>query len=253
MSFIATICLLIANFGQASYGKDIVRIAAGEWPPYLSENMPGHGVAAQIITDIFAELGYQVEYRFLPWPRAFKEAKAGNFDGTAVWLKNDERLADFYYSNPVIRERHVLFHMRELPFSWESIQDLQGLKIGGILNFSYGDEFDKAEKSGKIHVDRTNTDVQNFRKLLAGRIQIYPQELQVSINVLQTNFSPEEVSRITYHAKPLMEKDSFLLLSKKIKRNQDLINLFNYKLDRLKESGKYQKYFPRSQEISPSK
>ncbi|MBI9091175.1 MAG: hypothetical protein JEZ12_18335 [Desulfobacterium sp.] len=67
----------------------------------------------------------------------------------------------------------------------KNIDDLHGLKIGGIIKFSYGEEFDKAEDSGKLNVQRVSTDVQNIKKLLAGRFHIYPQEINVGFYTYQ--------------------------------------------------------------------
>lgn len=225
------------------FSKETIKIAVGNWPPYLSEKMEHKGIVAQIITEIFSAEGYNVEFRFFPWARAYVETKQGSFDCTGVWLKKPEREADFYYSDPVIKEKTVFFHLKDFKFDWNKIDDLYGLKIGGIIRFSYGEEFDNDLKLGKIKVDRTSTDVQNFKKLLAKRLDIYPQEINIAYNVLRSDFKPEEIQLITYHPKTLMENESYLLFPKNVARSKVLIKIFNKNLKHLKDSGKYQQYF----------
>lgn len=239
---LAILFMFIINFDTA-LAEETIRIATGNWPPYLSRDLKHNGIAAHIISDIFASEGFKVEFDFVPWARAYELSKKGDYDGTAVWLKKPERETDFYFSDPVVKEKHVFFHLKSFKFEWNSIDDLQGLKIGGIAKFSYGEAFDKAEKSGKLQVDRTTNDISNFKKLLGQRLQIYPQEINVGHYVLQTNFKPEDIQRITSNPKLLMSNFSYLLLSKKIERNKALIVKFNNELQRLKSSGKYDRYF----------
>ena len=49
--------------------RQTLHISAGEWPPYLSSQLPQQGVMAHLLRDVLADEGYQVEFRFLPWPR----------------------------------------------------------------------------------------------------------------------------------------------------------------------------------------
>jgi len=64
--------------------------------------------------------------------------------------------------------------------------------------------------------------------------------------MLQKNFSVDEIKSIKYHKKLLSTAPSSLIFSKKIKRNERLIRLFNKGLKQLKDSGKYGKYFEES-------
>ena len=235
------ILLLFIN-SSPLFGQEIVRIAVGEFDPLLSEKLANKGVAAQIITDIFASVGYKVEFTFLPWGRAYEEAKQGGFDGTAIWLKKPEREVDFHYSDPLIPERHVFFHLKSYPFDWKTIDDLKGIRIGGGLKHTYGEEFDNAVKQGKIILDKTDKEINNFKKLLRGRVDIYPLELFVGYGFLKSNFSKEEIEKITYHPKALVENYSHLLLTKKSGRSLAILGKFNEGLKILKKSGKYDQY-----------
>ncbi len=241
--FIISVVMVFSVNPNVAFSQETIKIAVGNWPPYFSEKLKHKGVVARMIREIFSAEGYNVTFRFFPWARAYEEAKKGRFDATGIWLKKPGRETDFHYSDPVLNEKHLFFHLKEFQFDWKNIDDLKDLRIGGIIRFSYGEEFDKAEKSGNLRVDRVSTDLQNFKKLLAGRLHIYPQEINVGFHALRSNLKPEEIQRITYHPKILMEKESYLLFSKKIKSNKALIVKFNNGLNRLKNSGNYQRYF----------
>lgn len=235
---VALLVGLFADTALAGSGK-VLRLAVGEWPPYLSADIADQGMVASAIRKIFAGEGYAVEFTFLPWARALVEAKEGRFDGTGVCLETNERRVDFLYSAAVLNERHVLFHLRKTPFDWTSVDDLKSKAIGGIVGFYYGEEFAAAEARGDLAIQRVTTDVQNFSKLLAGRVDVYPQERNVGLWVLDKHFTPDEVARVTFHPKVLMEKRSYLLFPKASPRSEELREAFDRGLKRMRDTGGY--------------
>ncbi len=230
---------VIANDVNVNKKVKTVRIAAGEWSPYMSEYLKDYGIAARIISKAFQAEGIDAEFTFLPWKRAFILAKLGKWDGTALWLKKPEREAVFYYSDPVIEEKHVFFHRKDFLFDWNRPEDLKDIALGGLVNFSYGEDIDNAIKAGIITVERVTDDIQSFRMLLSGRIQVYPQEINVGYDVLRKHFASEERQLLTHHGTPFLKSFSYLLLSKKIKKNEQLIQVFNKGLKSLKKEGNF--------------
>jgi polar amino acid transport system substrate-binding protein len=146
----------------------------------------------------------------------------------------------------VIYVTYVFFHLKSYSFNWDNIDDPQGIKIGGTFEYNYGEAFQQAEKTGKIEVQRVATDEKNFEKLLIGRIQIFPNDLDVGYDMLRKIFTPEQVQLFTHHLKPVRAEPHRLLLSKKIKRNKRMMELFNKGLKRLKASGKVEQYLAES-------
>jgi polar amino acid transport system substrate-binding protein len=225
-----------------------VRLTSGEWPPYLSENLPHFGLAARIVTEAFALKGIHVEYGYFPWARSLKLAQDGAWDGSLVWHRSPEREPDFYFSDPVVTGQNVFFHLKSKSFDWQEMKDLTGLYIGATIDYDYGEAFTQAEKAGVISVERVSSDEQNFKKLLAGRIDIFPLDLDVGLAMLRQNFTAEEIAQITYHPRPIESYPYSLILSKKVPRNQELIVLFNAGLQELIDSGKMQQFVEESRQ-----
>ena len=63
--------------GIGVHAAEVVTLASGEWAPYQSKNLKNGGFISQVITESFAEEGYEVKFVYLPWKRGFEEAKAG--------------------------------------------------------------------------------------------------------------------------------------------------------------------------------
>lgn len=236
------LCWLPGLAAQANEPQ-VLNISVGDWPPYLSTELKHNGVIAHLISDVLADEGYRVEFKFLPWPRAYAAAAAGKFDATAVWMHKAEREADFLFSAPLLDEQFVFFHLKSLPFDWQSFDDLTGMTIGGGLEYSYGPGFDAFLAEGKVKIERVSTDMQNFEKLLKERVVLYPQEINVGYSALRSHFSPEERAKITHHPKPLLVNLSYLMLPKSLASSPELMQRFNKRLQSYRDSGRYQRYF----------
>lgn len=220
-----------------------LKIAVGDWPPYLSEKLKHNGIIGHLLSDIFKEAGYDVTLTFFPWPRAYSLAKIGKQNMTGVWMHKPERESDFYYSDPVLNEKFVFFHLKTTHFDWQSLDDLRGISIGGGSEYSYGTAFDNALESGLISIERVPTKKQNWQKLLLGRIAIYPEEINVGYSSLNQYHPKEKASLITHHPKPLLNNLSYLLFPKSEDASQDLRKEFNSQLKLFREDGRYNKYF----------
>ncbi|WP_063339117.1 MULTISPECIES: substrate-binding periplasmic protein [unclassified Marinomonas] len=240
----ATFCLFISTLGQADQ-KPSVKITLGEWPPFITESQQHRGFVTHLIHDVLSEAGYAPAFAFYPWTRAYKTAALGRANATAVWMHKAEREQDFYYSEPVLNEEFVFFHLKASNFEWSEIADLSQYKLGGILSSSYGKAFDDALKQGKINIDLAPNNQVAFLKLLAGRIDALPLEKSVGLASIREQFTPEQQALITFHPKRLLENHSFLLVSKALEDSPQIIEDFNQVLMKYRKDGRYQAYFDR--------
>lgn len=238
----AVILILLVCGINIANAEQTVRIAIGEWQPYLSEHAPHYGFATHIVTESFSLQGIDVEYGFFPWKRSYMLSKQGQpWIGTGVWLHSEDRAEFFYYSDPVVPTNVAFFHLKDVGFDWSAIEDLSDLKIGVTLGYSYGPDFDTAVKKGNITTEESRTDELNLQKILKGRIDVFPGEVMVIHSLIREKFSPEIAAQFTHHSKSLHENSQHLLLSKSNPESQQLVEIFNDGLKQLKKSGRYDK------------
>lgn len=234
--------LLFALLLPLAATADEVRLTNGEWSPYLGQNLPHHGVASRIVEEAFALEGIRVRWEFYPWARALRSAERGNSDGSAVWLRSPEREQAFYISDPVVESGYYLFHRKDRPFDWQQVADLAPLRLGGAIDYDYGQAFQQAERDGLLKVKRLSSEEQGLRMLLAGRPDAFPMDKVVASDMLHSQFSREERQRLSFHPLPLRSDSLHLLLSRKVAGNAELIERFNRGLAQLRESGKIAQY-----------
>lgn len=237
---------LCFSFPVASMAKETIRLTTGEFPPFTSQNLKYNGVINRIVSAAFALEGITVEYGWYPWKRAYSQARDGNWNGSSYFKKTPEREKDFIFSDRLTSSYYVFFHKKEYDFNWSSLQDLNGIPVGGTLGYFYEEIFSPLEKSGELDVQWANNDEANLGKLLKGRIRVFPSNLDATYYLLNKKFQNSEAKEITFHPKSLSESDSYLILSKKMERNKHYMKLFNRGLKRLIDSGEYDQYFAES-------
>lgn len=239
MNRVLFLCLvLLFALTMMCQGLEKIRLTNGEWAPYLSQNLPQHGCASDIVKKAFAAVGIEVDYGFFPWKRSYKLAKEGIWNGTVVWVYTEERAKDFLYSDVVISANEYLFHLKELDLHWETIDDLAGLKIGGTLHTVYP-AFKTAEDRGIITIERSGTYANLFRRLLKKRIDAIPQVKQVGFYLIRKTLPSADQGKITYSPTIIQKRQYHLILSKSIAENAAFLRKFNEGLQIIKESGKY--------------
>lgn len=230
------------------FASETIRISAEEWLPFSSANLKYNGLMCRIITEAFALENVSVEYGFFPGARALLLVKNGEWDAVGGWTPTEERSKDHYFSDTLLDETMVFFHLKKTTFDWKALDDLVGKRIGATIDYYYGKAFEDAEKEGKLLVEYVHSDELNFRKLVAGRIDIFPANLDAGLSLLHEKFKLEEVDAITYHRLPLDQGPLVLMFSKKVEKNRRLLVLFNKGLKRLRSTGQYDLFFEESRQ-----
>lgn len=238
-----TLCLTLLLSNPSLTFSQTVTIAVGDWPPYISQDFKHNGVVTHIISDILTDMGLTATIKFMPWTRAYKHTANGIFSATGVWMHKTDREKDFIYSAPILTEQFVFFHKKSYKFNWSTVEDLTGIKMGGSLASSYGPDLDMAIKQGLIEIERITYPRKNFKKLLIGRIQLHPLEINVGYSSLKKHFTLSQQAQITHHPKPLLNNLSYVLFPKQLKESKSLVKRFNKALATYKSNGQYERYF----------
>jgi polar amino acid transport system substrate-binding protein len=143
-----------------------------------------------------------------------------------------------FSNQPVADSPVVLFHRRDKAFSWKTLDDLKGLRIGDRLgNVNGGEAYLAAEKAGEITVERVPEDEQNVKKLLMGRIDVIVGAESMIKGVLRDRFSPHEQAKIAMHPKPLHVVYGYAVFKRQLAPG--LIDAFNDGMRQLRENGRF--------------
>jgi len=237
MKFALLLVLLIGTQPSHASGKEVVKFAIGEYPPYTSTHNHEARVLETLVKAAFLEQSIEVEYLHYPWKRSMALARNGDVDGTFPWLKNADRQLDFYFSHEAVyQDKGVYWHLRTTPFDWNTSEDLRKYRFGVTVGYTRTQNYYKQEG---IEAASEVSEEQNFKKLLAGRIDVYRTSRVVGTYLVNNLFDESSRDRIVFHPKAADDSHFFVLFSKKTDRGKALESAFSTGLAKLKASGKY--------------
>lgn len=158
------IVFLSSNYIQA---KEPIVIVSDPWPPYSikkGQNLVGSDV--EITKEVFSQLKIPIIIKIYPWKRCLVMVENGDADSILDVSVTTERKSFLYFPDEPVSEGVTVFFIKK--DSNIGLQNLNGLRAGAILGYSYCDEIDNSPFM--IHAKRVASLEQNFKKLLANRI-----------------------------------------------------------------------------------
>jgi len=260
-SYLRLICLVCTVWSSSLWTSNIwavnawaetLTLSVGEYPPFDSPDLPHQGLIPRIVTEAFRLEGIDVEYTFMPWPRAYAESNEGRVNGTVQWLYSEQRAQEHYYSDPIMEESYVWFHLKRNSFDWQTFDDLKGLSVGARQGFTYSAEFYQAEDSGELDVSMVSSNQQNLDMLFNDRIDVFIEQLDVGYFGILQHYYGKGSQQFTHHPKPIFTKQNHLLLSRQHEESPYYLEKFNKGLKRLKASGELQQYINESRWLVPA-
>lgn len=149
----------------------VVRIAAeNSWPPFSGRR--GLGLSQKIASEAFAVTGYRLDLIVVPYARALRLVDQGEVDGCWNVTRQANTEERFHFGTEPLLQADVSFIYRaNNVYDFTTIADIPtGTKIGVIIGYEYGDEFE-------LHKDRFQiTSVPSQKSLLymlsAGRFDM---------------------------------------------------------------------------------
>lgn len=237
--FSALTCFFVSVFvvthAQAAGEHTRLSMAISNWSPYKNTAMLNGGIVTDITRQVFYNAGYDVIDETAPWKRALTGTYEGRYDVLPALWHDAERAKYLVYSQPVINSRIVFVSRRDAAFDFQSLDDLEGLRVGVSAGWSYPEAFNALTT---IKRDEAKDLKDNLRKLLYGRVDVVIGEEMAVRYTMKENFL-EKYDTLYYSAKTLKSHPLHVAVSKKHPDAQEIIQRFNLALDRLYQTGDY--------------
>ena len=175
---IFVLCSVTASFGE------VLTVRADFWLPYNgSPEAPKPGYMIDVLKEIFEPNGITVDYKLQDWALALEAVNKGEFD--AVVGTDDEEAPGFVFPEEEFGMMTNAFFVRiGTKFEYQSIDDLQGLKLGVINGYSYNEDIDAyvAKNLGSDNVHEVTGDdalPSLLEKLVAKEIDVIIEDTNV--------------------------------------------------------------------------
>ena len=175
--------LTVVAFMSTVISAQTITLSADVWEPYNGKPESAKpGYAVEMIKTIFAKKGITVNYTVLPWARAVDAASKGEIAGVFGALTDDA--PGFVFPKEEINvSRSSFITVKSGSWNYEGIESVKKIKIGAVADYSYFDEIDSYfETAIAPSVQKMSGDNpldQNFKKLVAGRIDVLIEDANV--------------------------------------------------------------------------
>ncbi len=171
MKLIILLAFLLTGLSEMSHAnnKKTLTLATGEFPPHISESLPHQGTFSEIVRRSFDLAGYDVQLKFVPWKRAYRDGKELKVDGTYSWTPKEDRKADFAFSDPIFVLERRVFVMDNSPISATGPEGLKGLRLCRPLAYTLHGELEEMFNNGQIDLIRPPDMITCFKFLKEGR------------------------------------------------------------------------------------
>lgn len=181
-SLLLVVGLLFASFVQAESLERTLRLGCVQWPPYISDKLPGKGFLAELSDLIVTASNQHLDVLIMPWKRVVKGVETGDLDGSLCMFKTEERKSRMHYIEPpLLIEQTVVFHRKEFTPEIEKLADLNNYHLGILDGSGYQkDEF--IQKHPKLTV--VNSFENMFKMLAKGRVDLVLAEYRNGMAVI---------------------------------------------------------------------
>ncbi len=173
----AVLCTGLLFSGVRAENNKPVKMAGFPYPPFYDvKNDKIEGVAVEWIQELFGRLGLKTELALYPLKRSLSYMESGEGDAIMVLIKTPEREKLMVYTEPLLTVRGLIWSAANRnggPVEYKTPEDLKDYRIGVTRGYSYGEEFDRFLAKAS-YVDISNSDISNYQKLAAGRIDVFP-------------------------------------------------------------------------------
>lgn len=236
--------LLVSPFAVAQP----LQLATYDYPPYMHADIspapPGEhpGPVVELVQEAFRRTGTEINITFYPFQRAKRLVEIGDASGLFTLKKTAERERQYVFSKePLLLQDYVLYVVQDSALSFDGDLDkLQPASLGIVEATSYGSRFDDYIQSlPAARRDYSNSHEANFRKLIAGRVQMIACSRAVGDLILKRLGAAQKVKVIG----PPVETAASYMMFNPAATPAAVITQFDAQLRAMRRDGSSQRIF----------
>ena len=235
MKHCVLVLLLSFLLCKLALAEKVTLAAEDSWPPYSDQF--GDGISKRIATAAFALSDIEIKTVVAPYARALKMTEAGQVDGCWNVTRQQSTEALFYFGNePLLKSDISFFYKATAPRRFASISDMpDGLSIGVIIDYEYGDEFEQQRQRFRIYEARSQ--IQLLKMLEGNRVVVALMFDDVYNEVQQKSDYP---SALFHQGATFYGSDIFIAFNKDNANSPAYASALDKGLIELRETGQYQ-------------
>lgn len=222
--------------------RPVMQIVTSEYPPFeYSEDGRLVGTDTHVIRQVVTAMGYEPRIELLPWIRAEAKVRRGEADLVYSLTYSEARANFYHFTDPINQVQDVFFALRDSNINWQTMDDLNGLRVGISASYSYAPEFmDWIERHPDrvTRVSHEQPELTSLKMLVHRRIDLFICERSVCEYLLEKHREEEpELSKVGPIPGVVGESRPFrAAFSRQNPEGEALRDAFNRALHELKQS-----------------
>jgi len=232
---IAGLLIGVAACSHAAMALDINVVHSGSWPPYADENLPGHGLAIELVTTALKRTGYSPQVKTASLTQILEGSKTGVYDVFATPWYTMDRAKYLDFSQPYLESSINFIKRTDTSFKYTRFDDLEGMTVGVIEKYAYDEDFSDSTAIEKISASSLT---ENLRKLVEKEVDLsLDDELVLRYTLHRT--MPRSMATLEILAKPLAVRGVNIGVSRKNPDHAKIVANFNKAIAEMKADGSY--------------
>ena len=220
--------------------KEVTIIAEDDWYPYsalLQGETEPKGLAVDIVREAYKSVGVKVNLKPMPYARCMTLVETGDEIGCFDTVKEPINLEKYIFGNETLFESDIVIYA---PISDKSekitLKGLEDKKVGVTVGYTYDAEF---TNNKKILQEEARSDLLNFKKLAAGRIDYFVVYDNVGKYILGQN--KKEFSGKFKVVGKIVTTKLYVNFTRKKPDGQKFLVLLDQGISKIKSNGTYKK------------
>ncbi len=227
------VCALLISASSGPASADPVRMLANASPPYADKKLPEQGLALELVAHVMERAGYDAELTIESWPRALEGVRIGLYEALATAWYSDERDQDFLFSEPYLDSQLILIKLRAAPGVYDSLDDLEGKRLGVRADYAYGVDFSGI---AGLRLVEENHLIQSLMNLINGRVDVVIGD-QRTVALQLEEYLQSQRHRIEVAPIMLPGRSRHVAASRALNGSEKMIEDFNKALAEARDDG----------------
>ncbi|AZT85295.1 amino acid ABC transporter substrate-binding protein [Marinobacter sp. NP-4(2019)] len=185
--------LFLTLLSPALAEPPILHVATSEYPPFeYVEDGTLVGEDVTTIRNVLDRMGMEPVFLVVPWRRAEARVRSGQSDMLFSLTHSEERARHYYFTAPINTAQDVFFTRTDSNIEWQTLDDLEGLRLGLSSSYSYAPEFMNWLETADIEIiwiSQHRPDLTGLRMVAYDRIDLFICE-QTVCHFLLEKFQP---------------------------------------------------------------
>ena len=206
------------------------------------------GYTVELVRSIQRLVGNRDAIRIVPWARGYQAALNEPQVVLFLMARTAERKDLFQWVGPVLELEYGLYGKASSGLKIGTLDEAKKVRSIGVYRDDVRDQV--LTHAGFTNLDRTNDNVSNVRKLMAGRVDLYASSsLTYGTEASEAGFTPKDLRLVL----PFQKTQLYIAVSKGT--DQKVVDDWNGALKQLRRNGSWQKvlkkYYPQSKLPGP--